>query len=67
MTIYKKLLEAGCKISNHESDIYVLVTPKSRKIVKDYENRSSVTTFVSNVDKKFWYSIPLAYAPFWNK
>ena len=65
MTIYDQMLAAGVQINNHESDLYVPVTPETTAIVNGYEFKSNVTRFTSNIDKKQWYDIPFAYSPFW--
>lgn len=69
MSIYIELKEAGIPIDNHESDLYVLVTPESSKIVERYrKNRViCVSTFRSNIDGKTWFDIPFCYDPYWNK
>ena len=65
MTIYDQMLAAGVQINNHESDLYVPVTPETTAIVNGYKFKSNVTRFTSNIDKKQWYDIPFAYSPFW--
>lgn len=67
MSIYEEFKAMNIPINHHESDLYVPVTPETRKIVSTYEFRSNVTTFVCQIDKKLWYDIPFAYSPFWEK
>ena len=67
MTIYDQMKAAGVQISNHESDLYVPVTPETTAIVNGYAFKSNVTRFTSNIDKKQWYDIPFAYAPWWSE
>jgi hypothetical protein len=54
MTVYQELIAAGCQIDNHESDLYVKVTPESRAIVEPwlsgYACKHQVKTFRSNID-----------------
>ena len=66
-SIYEQLLEKNIPVSNHESDLYAKCTSESKIIIDAYEHRSNVTTFKNNLDGKFWYDIPFAYDPFWNK
>jgi hypothetical protein len=65
MNIYKEMIDLGVKIDNHESDLYVPVTPETTKIINLYEFKSNVKPFICNIDKKLWYDIPFAYSPFW--
>ena len=66
MNIYKKLIDAGVEIDNHESDLYAKVTPISKEIIDKYEHKRNVKTFVNNIDHTLWYDIPFAYEPFWH-
>jgi hypothetical protein len=36
-SLYRRLLEAGCEIDNHESDLYVRDTPEARAIIAQYK------------------------------
>ena len=54
------LLSLGMKeeeLDNHYSDLYVLKNDISTKFVKEYNGRSTVSTFVSQIDKKVWYKL----------
>jgi hypothetical protein len=71
MSLYERLKAAGVPLDNHESDLYVLETPESRKIVQAWQKEQrprvvSVATFVSNLDGKVWLDIPFMYEPFWD-
>lgn len=70
MSIYEQVKAAGIQHDNHETDLYVKVTPESRKIVERYGFRSNVTTFRNqrppNVGE-LWFDIPFAYIPEWEK
>lgn len=55
------------EISNHESDLYLKVTQVSEKLIAEYEFKGSVRKFFSKVDKSYWFDIPFAFNPFWNK
>jgi hypothetical protein len=70
MTLYQELVAAGCQIDNHESDLYVRVTPESRAIVERWcwirKLYAGTTLFRSNTDGAMWWDVPFAYDPFWN-
>lgn len=55
------------EISNYESDLYLKVTQVSEKLIAEYEFKESVRKFFSKVDKSYWFDIPFAFDPFWNK
>lgn len=68
MTIYEAMKAAGVPIDNHESDLYVKVTPDSTRIVREYGKEpytGSATVFTSQVDGEYWYDIPFAFDPWW--
>lgn len=62
MSIYEKLLAAGCTMDNHESDLYVKATMKACAMTKGQPGRSF---FRSQTDGTLWIEIPFAYDPFW--
>lgn len=68
-TLYEKAVETMNPedISNHESDLYLKVTPESETLVSDYEFKRNVKRFTSNIDHSVWFDIPFAFDPFWNK
>lgn len=53
------------EICHHESDLYLKVTPISRKLVDDYPHRGNVTMFHSNGE--MWFEVPFMYDPFWSR
>lgn len=64
MSLKEQLLKAGMtkeQIDNHESDLYVLKNAISTEVLKNYEFKQNVTTFISQIDKKVWYDIPFGY------
>ena len=67
LSIYEQLKQANVKIDNHESDLYCPVNETTKAIIANYDHKSNVTTFKSNIDGKTWYDIPFAYAPWWNE
>ena len=67
MTIYEQLKAAGVPTDSHGSDLYAKKTPESEAIVRAYEFRGIVKTFIDNIEKTLWYEIPFAYDPFWER
>jgi len=68
MTIYEQLKKAGFDLSNHESDLYVKVTPESQKIINGYKYKNNVTKFHSQIEGEgMYFEIPFAYDPFWDR
>ncbi len=46
---------------SHASDLYVRVTPISRKFFEEeYEYKKNVTVFVDQIEHKRWYEVPFA-------
>lgn len=69
-SLYHQLHAAGCQLDSHESDLYVKVTPESRRIVEAWQAKhglSRARTFVSALDGGgVWYDIPFMFAPWWD-
>ena len=65
MTIFEKVQAAGIPHDNHSSDLYIPVTEETKALVAQYEHKTSVTVFTSQIDGKSWFDIPFAYEPFW--
>lgn len=74
-TIYEECRAAGCRIGNHESDLYIRADEIGRKVVKAAIDdgripRGNVTLFRSEVPeerRQLWYELPFAYDPWWAK
>ena len=64
-SLYTLLLEAGCKLDNHESDLYVLDTPEARAIIIAQHPAVSFAPFRSQVDGRIWLDLPFHFAPWW--
>ena len=64
-SLHQQLLAAGVDVDSHESDLYAMVTPESRRIVEESGHGS--TMFRSEADGKLWYDLPFAFDPFWAK
>jgi hypothetical protein len=65
--VYDQMVAAGIDCANHYSDLYVPVNTETRRIIDAYPFRENVTLFKSNVDGEWWFDIPFAYLPFWNR
>lgn len=48
------------EIDSHESDLYLKVTPISRKLIQQYDFHCQVEQFRSAIDHTLWYDIPFA-------
>jgi hypothetical protein len=67
MNLYEQCQAAGIETDHHESDLYIPVTEATMALIKAYEFKTNVTTFISQIDKKLWYDVPFGYMPFWEK
>jgi hypothetical protein len=56
MSLYTALRDAGCKLDNHESDLYVEATADARRILR--EHGRTAYTFVNQQDGKLWLDVP---------
>lgn len=65
MDIFQEMQQAGVKISNHYSDLYVPVTEVTREIVARYGPKVNFNTFKNQITGKLCYDIPTAYTPYW--
>ncbi len=65
VSLYQMLRMAGCELANHESDLYVKVSGKADCIIRGYNAHASM--FRDDIDGEWWYDIPFAYEPFWDK
>lgn len=65
MTLYDRLLNAGCQLDHHESDLYVRADRVAVEILKS--GRLSFSYFISPIDGRVWAYVQFAYAPFWEK
>ncbi len=64
--IFHAVLSSGTPYASHETDLYIPVNEKTRKLIEDYEFKSNVTTFTNQVEGGIWYDIPFAYLPAWD-
>lgn len=64
MSLYLRLVAAGCEIAHHGSDLYVRDTFEARKIILNAECEGIITnptTFRSETDGNLWYELPFHY------
>ena len=54
-------------IDYHETDLYLKVTPVSKRLVEEYDYSNQVTLFESELGDGIWYDIPFAYTPMWKR
>lgn len=79
MTLIERLIEAGYPekdIHHHESDLYVYVTPLTRKVISDWAKDSDwiavcepplLNIFTDNITGRKMYDVAFAYAPWWEE
>lgn len=67
MSIYEAMKNAGVKIENHCSDMYVPKNAITDKIVSDYGASICARVFLDNIDHELWYDIAFAYEPYWKE
>ena len=68
MTLYQKLLAAGCKMGNHESDLYVEATDTARDIIAAAQKEGNPVkpgAFVNQVEGGLWLDLPFCFDPWW--
>lgn len=63
MDIFNEVVSRGVPYDNHYSDLYIPVTAETIELVSQCGDQASM--FLSAIDGKMWYDIPLAYTPFW--
>jgi hypothetical protein len=71
-SLYERLLEAGCQMDHHESDLYVRMVPDAVKILREhygvrFGTHGGCTLFRSPVDGRIWIDCPFMYDPFWQR
>jgi hypothetical protein len=70
-SIYESLKFAGCRLANRESDLYVKVDKVSRRTIREAAEDGRLpnlpTLFKADDGTGFWWEIPFAYEPFWEK
>ena len=70
-SVYETLKFAGCRMAHHESDLYVKADPASRRVLREMlDDRRLVNRpelFSADDGSGFWYELPFAYDPWWEK
>lgn len=64
MSLYTDLIEAGCEVSNWQSDLYVVRDDKALEIFKRHEQKPR--SFKSDSDGRMMLEAPFQFDPFWN-
>jgi hypothetical protein len=67
LSVYRELLEAGCDLDHHESDLYIRNTPEARDILAARPRAKVRGRHFVGTDGNCWIEIPFAYDPFWEK
>ena len=66
MTLYDELVERGCRIDNHESDLYVKSTKEALEVIARYPSEKKMARFFrSQLDETLWIDVPFAFLPWW--
>ncbi len=63
--LFEHCKAAGIDIGYHESDLYIPVNEITQALIAQYDFKSSVIPFISQIDGMRWYDVPFAYLPFW--
>ena len=69
-SLYRRLLESGCELDHHESDLYVRATPEAKAIIAAFEAEGGIsnqTPFRSAIDGTAWIDLPFLYDPAWER
>lgn len=51
-------------IDHHQSDLYIRITPESKKLIEKLQPKTLLSTFRDQIDGDFWYDLPFCYTPF---
>ena len=54
-------------IDHHESDLYIRVTPESKRLISRLQPKSLLSTFIDNIDHDEWYELPFCYGDYFTK
>lgn len=63
-SLYHRFKDAGCRLDNWQSDLYVQDSPEARKIIVEAseDEKANMNRFYSG---DLWYEFPFAFEPFW--
>jgi hypothetical protein len=65
-SLYQALIEAGVKVSSHESDLYFPRTKESCEILQKYDvHYENARNFINQVEGGVWFDVPFAFDPYW--
>lgn len=65
MSIYEEMKNAGVEIDSWQSDMFVPISDITKEIASRYKFKNMITTFIDNITKTRYFSIPFAYSPYW--
>lgn len=68
LSLYQRMLQvvSAERISNHESDLYVPVTPETMAVKAEFPTIKP-RTFWSQIDNCAYYEYPFQYEPYWER
>lgn len=75
MTLMQRLLNAGYpreEMFNHESDLYVYVTPLTQKVINEfceeygYDKNWQCPIFINQIDGELMFDCAFCYDDYWN-
>lgn len=66
-SLYNTLKAAGIEMNNHESDLYVKVTPQSTAILLTFPTHfENAQRFIDRTNGDLTYDVPFAFEPYWD-
>jgi hypothetical protein len=67
-SLYDEVIERKIPHSNHESDLYIPVTPITTALLEKYPIQKTISsTFIHTKEKTRWYDVSFAFLPYWSK
>lgn len=74
-TLYRRLVDAGFGelINHYQSDLYVVVTPETTKIIyewlkeNNYNEKLFINAFTDQITGRRTYDVPFNYDPWWKE
>ncbi len=67
-SLYDEIIARNIPHSNHESDLYIPVTPVTTALLEKYPLQKKLSsTFIHTKEKCKWYDVSFAFLPYWSK
>lgn len=66
-SIFTEVIELGIPFDNHDTDLYIPVTPQTRELIERHPESKPVLTFQNQTTpkKELWYDLAFKYIPAW--